>query len=67
MHEYQKYNVQFKCALLTLVNNLDKINSSLNVSKRLGEHQKQTTLAVWERQSKASHEIDWDEVGCQNP
>ena len=39
MPEYQKYNVQVKCALLTFVNNFDKINSSLNVSKRLGERQ----------------------------
>ena len=55
MPGYQKYNVQVKCALLTFVNNFDKINSSLNVSKRLGKQ----TSAVWEHQSRASHEIDW--------
>ena len=62
MPGYQKYNVQVKCALLTFVNNFDKINSSLNVSKRLGERQKQTTSAVWEHQSRASHAIDWEGV-----
>ena len=62
MPGYQKYNVQVKCALFTFVNNFDKINSGLNVSKRLSEHQKQTTSAVWEHQSRASHAIDWEGV-----
>ena len=32
------------------------------LGKRLGEHHKETTSAVWEHQSKASHEIDWEEA-----
>jgi len=32
------------------------------LEKRLGEHQKQTTSAIWEHQSQANHEIDWEGV-----
>jgi len=28
----------------------------------LGEHQKQTTSAIWEHQSQANHEFDWEGV-----
>jgi len=32
------------------------------LEKRLGQHQKQTTSAIWEHQSQANHEIDWEGV-----
>ena len=29
------------------------------LERRLSEHQKQTTSAIWEHQTKANHENDW--------